>query len=88
LNLFSERNSLRKKAFSFEDPIKVADIQQISKLNAARASTRATLRGKVACEEKHIKVKANMGADIYVRSSEVKAAVKGFRRASYLVTND
>ena len=50
LNLFSERNALRQKAFSFKDPIRVADIKNLNSLNTAKETTRATLKDKAAFE--------------------------------------
>ena len=50
LNLFSERNALRQKAFSFKNPIRVKDIKNLNSLNTAKETTRATLKDKAAFE--------------------------------------
>ena len=65
LNLFSERNALRQKAFSFKDPIKVRDIKNLNNLNTAKETTRATLKDKAAFEQKYNEEKQNIRLNIY-----------------------
>ena len=60
LNLFSERNALRSKAFSFKDPIRVTDLKHLDQLNTAKETTKATLRDKAKFERRYTEEKHSM----------------------------
>lgn len=60
LNLFSERNALRAKAFSFKDPIRVTDLKHLDDLNTAKETTKATLRDKAKFERRYTEEKRSM----------------------------
>ena len=60
LNLFSERNALRAKAFSFKDPIRVTDLKHLDDLNTAKETTKATLRDKAKFEKRYMEEKQSI----------------------------